>query len=92
VPGGDAAPGPETRVLWVLTIVSLVAGALFALASLLLLVVSQCVAIRIRRGFRQRRAHVLVWVPTVVVALADFIKLVVLQVWWGGWSGVGWAR
>jgi hypothetical protein len=78
--GGDASPANETRVFWILTIVTLAAAAAFALGSLLLWVVGQCVALRTRSGFRQHGVHALVWLPTVVIALSDFLKLVVLQV------------
>lgn len=36
--GGDASLAPETRVLYILTLITLVAAVVFALASLLLLV------------------------------------------------------
>jgi len=78
-PGGDPSPGPESRVFWGLTLITLVAAAVFALSSLLIAVVGQCVALRMRRGFRQRAVHALIWLPTVVIALVDFVKLIVLQ-------------
>lgn len=43
-------------------------------------VVGQIVALRMRRPFRQRAAHGVVWLPIIVIALSDFIKLIVLQV------------
>jgi hypothetical protein len=83
-PGGGPSPAPEARVLWVLALASLLASALFAAAAVLVAAVGQCVALRLRRAFRQRPVHLLIWAPAVAVAVLDFLKLVVLQV--GGFS------
>ncbi|KAI8471139.1 MAG: hypothetical protein J3K34DRAFT_520767 [Monoraphidium minutum] len=92
--GGDASPAPEARVFWILTIISLIAAAAFAAGSVLLWVAGQAAVLRLRRGFRRRGVHLIVWLPTVVVALADFIKLIVLQSvinklrWQGAWCSL----
>ncbi|GBF94972.1 hypothetical protein Rsub_07473 [Raphidocelis subcapitata] len=76
---GTASPAPEARVLWVLTLASLLASAAFGAAALLIAAVGQCVALRLRRPFRQRAVHLVIWAPALVVAVVDFLKLVVAQ-------------
>jgi hypothetical protein len=60
-----------------------VAGAIFFITSFGLLLVVQCIRAPRKQKFRQRRIHtLLVWVPTIIIAVADFCKLIVLQVSW----------
>jgi hypothetical protein len=50
-----------------------------------LLVVGQLRAIVRRYKFNQRRTHMLlVWIPTIIIILSEFTKLIVLQVCGGG--------